>query len=66
MSRPLPTYVFSALVVLLCAASPVSALEDAAAMAKLDSVLEKQDLILRQLDEIKEELNVVKIRASQR
>ncbi len=33
---------------------------------KLDKILANQDLILKQLDEMKAELQIVKIRASQR
>ena len=46
-------------------AAPVFA-EDAALEAKVDSVLAKQSEILTKLEEIKQELAVVKVRASQR
>ncbi len=40
--------------------------DDVQSNAKLDQVLQKQDEILKALSEIKEELQVVKIRASNR
>jgi len=48
---------------LLCRA--VSA-EDGLASQKLDKVLENQERILKKLDEVKDELQVVKVRASNR
>ena len=38
--------------------------DEAAVTAKLDEIVKTQNEILRQLGEIKEELNIVKIRAS--
>lgn len=57
-----------ALLAVLSTAAPAAAgdLQDGSIDNKLDALLEKQDRILQELDEMREELNVIKIRASQR
>ena len=46
--------------------SPAAAITDPELVKKIDHILENQTQILKQLDELKAELQIVKVRASQR